>query len=474
MMRALSARPDIDLIALARTGTVHFVGIGGAGMSVLAEMLLRAGGSVSGCDAHTGVTIEALRTLGAHIDLGHGAEHVQSAVAVVATAAVPNAHPELEAARERGIPVLKRAAALGAIVNHGTVVAIAGTHGKTTTTAMTTAILTQAGLDPTGLVGGVVPGWGSGLRSGSDRLFVVEADEYDRSFLTLDPTIAVVTSVEADHLDIYGTLDAIEEAFRAFLAPVPPTGLVAICVDDPGAAALLPRVRGPRTVSYGTGQEASLRAMSVSVEQGGTVVDVTSSGQALGELFLNVPGMHNVRNALGAFAAARHLGATFEHARGGLAGFKGVTRRFEVLGEAGRITVVDDYAHHPTEIDATLTAARRMYPTARIVAAFQPHLYSRTRDFAEAFGRALATADVVWITNVFAAREQPIAGITGQMIVDATRSAGASAVNYHEDIATLVEALLPVLAAGDVALFMGAGNIDGAARAAFSRLMEGR
>ncbi|HEX6937776.1 MAG TPA: UDP-N-acetylmuramate--L-alanine ligase [Longimicrobiales bacterium] len=459
----------LDLLALARSGPVHFVGISGAGVSALAELVLRTGGRATGCDARPGAAAEALRALGAAVAQGHDPSHVADAVAVVTTAAVPADHPELAAARARGIPVLKRAQALGALVNRGTVVAIAGTHGKTTTTAMTTAILAEAGLDPTGFVGGRVPGWGSGLRAGSDRLFVVEADEYDRSFHTLRPDIAVVTTVEADHLDVYGSLEAVEEAFLQFVEPVPAGGLIAACVDDAGARRLL-EVVGGRGVSYGLAAGAALRAVEIEMRGRGSRFRLEERGEPLGVVELGVPGVHNVRNALGAIAAARHLGVDMASIGRALAAFDGVGRRFEALGEAAGVLFVDDYAHHPTEIEATLAAARGAYPERRLVAVFQPHLYTRTRDFAEAFGRALAAADAVWVADVYPAREAPIPGVTGALVADAARAAGAADVHYYADVAALRDALARALRPGDLCLTLGAGDIDETGRAVRARL----
>ncbi len=462
----------LDLRALARTGPVHFVGISGAGVSALAELVLRSGGRATGCDLRSGPAVDALRELGAEIVEGHDPSHVADAVAVVTTAAVPADHPELVEARARGIPVLKRAEALGALVNRGTVVAVAGTHGKTTTTAMTTAVLAEAGLDPTGFVGGRVPGWGSGLRAGSDRLFVVEADEYDRSFLTLQPDVAIVTTIEADHLDVYGTLEAVEAAFREFVAPVPDDGLIAACVDDAGAKRLLEEAAGERGLGYGLSADAALRAVDVEARGRGSRFMLVERGEPLGEVVLGVPGAHNVRNALAAIAAARHLGADLAAIRHALAEFRGVGRRFEALGEAGGVLFVDDYAHHPTEIEATLAAARSAYPERRLVAVFQPHLYSRTRDFAGAFGRALAGADVVWVAEVYPAREAPIPGVTGALVADAARAAGAEDVHYHPDVGTLREALAASLRSGDLCLTLGAGDIDETGRVVRERLEE--
>jgi UDP-N-acetylmuramate--alanine ligase len=386
-------------------------------------------------------------------------------VAVVMTAAVPDDHPEIAAARARGIPVLKRAKALGAIVNRGTVVGIAGTHGKTTTTTLTTTVLAAAGLDPTGFVGAHVPAWGGNLRRGDDRVYVVEADEYDRSFHQLRPTIAVVTTLEADHLDIYGSLEAVEEAFRIFVESVPDDGLVTACADDHGASRLAAALRGgpERVQTYGLNAGSMLRAEDVELDGAGARFTVREHGRVLGRAHLAAPGLHNVRNALAAVAVARRMGVEWEGIERGLAAYSGVGRRFERIAEAGGVLFVDDYAHHPTEIHATLRAARAAYPGRRLVAVFQPHLYSRTRDFAAEFGRELAAADVVFLTDIYAAREKPIPGVTGEMIAVPARAAGAD-LRYVQDRADVVQAVAADLRPGDLCITMGAGNLDEAAR----------
>lgn len=451
---------DLDLREMSRSGPVHFVGIAGAGVSALAELVLRAGGRVTGCDLRPGSVGAALESLGADIVVGHDPSHVADAVAVVTTAAVPKGHPELRAARDRGIPVLKRAAALGALVNRGRVVGIAGTHGKTTTTAMTTAVFAAAGLDPTGFVGGRVAAWGGGLRPGADRIFVVEADEYDRSFHQLRPNVAIVTTVEPDHMDIFSNLEEVEEAFREFLKPVPDDGLIAACVDDDGAGRLLSSTdHRAELLGYGLGEGARLRAVDVEAVGRASRFRVIENGRELGRLGVGAPGLHNVRNALAAFAAGRHMGVELKDARNALEEFEGVDRRFQELGEGSGVVVVDDYAHHPTEVRVTLEAARQVYPERRVVVAFQPHLYTRTRDFHTEFGRALALADSVWVTDVYPAREEPIPAVTGELVADAAREAGAN-VTYHPEIDTLPSALLRELSDGDVLLALGAGTIN--------------
>jgi UDP-N-acetylmuramate--alanine ligase len=461
----------IDLRALATGRPVHFMGMGGAGMCALAELLLRSGGRVSGCDVKDGEAMRSLERLGASVHVGHAAAHVSDASALVITAAVPADHPEVVAAREARIPVVKRAQALGDWVSSGTLVAVAGTHGKTTTTAMATEILATAGLDPTGLVGGRVPGWESNLRFGSEELFVVEADEYDRSFLTLQPDVAVITNVEADHLDIFGDFAGVRAAFADFAARTRGGGRVVVCADDHGASSLLAGLSA-FGYTYGTTAGSMLRGTSVTVDALVTSCEVYEEGLHVGTLQLRVGGRHNLLNALAAAAAARALDAEWADILRALGAFTGVGRRFERLGESEGCVVVDDYAHHPTEIRATLSAARARFPEARLVAAFQPHLFSRTQDFAGEFGSALALADATWVTDVFPAREAPIPGVTGELIVEAARAAGASDVHYHADVATLADALAPTLSAGDLLVTLGAGSIETVGRAVLRRLGE--
>ena len=449
----------VDLRALAAEQPVHFVGVGGVGMFALAELLLRQGGRVTGCDLKESQAFVDLRALGAEIHLGHDDSHVEQASALVVTSAVPAGHPEMLRARERGIPVLKRGQALGACVNAGCVVAIAGTHGKTTTTAMATEVLARAGKNPTGLVGGRVPGWSGNLRFGSDDLFVVEADEYDRSFHALTPDVAVVTNLEADHLDIYGNLEGVREGFLTFLRGMRNGGRIVACADDHGAASLLP-CAGSAGFSYGMSAGSMLRAIDVRVTSATTSCRVVEEGVGVGELTLSMGGVHNLRNALAAAAVSRALGAEWAAILEALASFRGVKRRFERLGEAHGVVVIDDYAHHPTEIEATLAAAHSMFPAARIVAAFQPHLYSRTRDFADAFGVSLASADLAYVTDVFPAREAPIPGITGETVVAALERAGLREVRYVAEVGALPEALLDELRPGDVLITLGAGSIE--------------
>ena len=458
----------LDLLERSRTGPIHFVGVCGAGMSALAEYVARSGGRATGCDARPEDAPPALEALGIPVVEGHDPSHVDGVEVVVVTAAVRPDHPELQAARARGIPVLKRAAALGALVNPGRVVAVAGTHGKTTTTALIATVLETAGLDPTAFVGGRVPAWSGGLRAGGD-LFIVEADEYDRSFLALRPDIAVVTTLEPDHMEVYGDIDALQSAFAEFLTPIPAGGRIVVCIDDPGAESLLESLPTDRVLTYGTGSRAMLRAESLARDEDGTRFRVAGLDAVAGEYRIPVPGRHNVRNALAAIAVAEHLGATPAAIRRGLAAFHGVERRFQVLGSPRGITVIDDYAHHPTEVEVTLQAARERFGDRRLVAVFQPHLYSRTRDQWRAFGRTLSAADVVWVTDVYPAREAPIEGVTGELVAGAARQAGARVV-YRPELDGLEAALADALEPGDVCLLMGAGDIHGTAHALLGHL----
>jgi UDP-N-acetylmuramate--alanine ligase len=399
---------------------------------------------------------------------------VDGARAVVVTSAVPRDHPELEAAREKGIPVIRRAEALAEAVSVGEVVAVAGTHGKTTTTVMTTEALGAAGLEPTGIVGGRVAAWNGNLSEGSDRLFVVEADEYDRSFLALAPTVAVVTSIEADHLDIYRDLTDIRETFARFARDA---RAIVLCADDAGANAL-PTPPTAEVVRYGiSSTDARLVAREVTPEpEGGSTYVPVYDGKVLPRVRLAVPGRHNVLNSLAALASGLVLGANAEGLARGIANFRGVERRFQRVGEASGVLVIDDYAHHPTEIRATLAAARAALPGRRLVVAFQPHLYSRTRDFAPQFGAALAQADEIFLTEIYPAREQPIPGVSSSLIEDAIAgvargasvethpSAGAPAppagrLAWRGERRELAAALAGAVRSGDVVITLGAGDI---------------
>jgi UDP-N-acetylmuramate--alanine ligase len=442
---------------------IHFVGIAGAGMSALAELFTRRGAVVSGCDANA-AGAEDLRRLGIAVSQGHEPSHVAGARALVVTSAMPKDHPELVAARDAGIPVVRRAEALGEAVNDGTLVGVAGTHGKSTTTVMATEALAAAGLAPTGVVGARVSAWNGNLSEGGDRVFVVEADEYDRSFLALQPSVAIVTNVEADHLDIYTDLADIRATFEEFVGRA---RWVVLCADDAGANTLATKASaevfryamGPgEPGATGGWTDARVLARDVRFVDGGAHFTVVFDGTPSGDVRLEVPGVHNVRNALAAIATGLALGVTVPAMAEGLARFRGVERRFQRLGDRRGVTVVDDYAHHPTEIAATVSAARDAYPGRRLVVAFQPHLFSRTRDFATEFGQALAAADAVFLCEIYPAREKPIEGVSASLVADALAAAGGT-LAWRGERPALAEALAAAVRPGDVVFTVGAGDI---------------
>ena len=446
---------------------VHFVGIAGAGMSGLAELLARRGIRVTGCDSNPAAAQADLSELGIQLFTGHSAEHVRGARALVFTSAVGRDHAELVAAREAGIPVVRRAEALGAAVAPGAVVGVSGTHGKTTTTVMTTMALRAAGLAPTGIAGGRVAAWGGNMSFGSDDLFVVEADEYDRSFLALDPAVAVVTNVEADHLDIYTDIEDIRATFEKYISGA---RAIVLCDDDAGARSLTVPPTA-EVIRYGIGsRDARLVAKELAPNPLGTDFTVWYDGKNEGRISLRVPGSHNVRNALAALASGLALGARPAAMAAGLEAFTGVERRFERIADVGGIAIIDDYSHHPTEIEAMIQAARASYPGRRLVVAFQPHLYSRTRDFATEFGSALARADAVFLTELYPAREQPIEGVSSNLV---ERAIGAASGNlaWRGERAALAGALSAYVRPGDVVVTVGAGDITHSARELRDALM---
>ncbi len=437
---------------------IHFVGIAGAGMSALALMARRRGVTVTGCDAEPAGASD-LAALGVEIYRGHDPRHVIGARAVVYTAALPVEHPELEAARRAGVAVVRRADALAQAVSGGTLVAVAGTHGKTTTTALVAEGLAAAGYDPTALVGGRVPGWGGNARLGGSEYFVVEADEYDRAFLSLKPALALITNVEVDHLECYGTPVAIEDAFAEFAGRA---RKLVVNGEDSGAQRVAARVSGP-VWKVGRARDAEVRIGEVKLGARHSRARLLFPGGHSVELRLSLAGMHNVINAAVAMGAVAVLGADLEKAAAALSAFPGVSRRFEVVGRAAGVWVVDDYAHHPTEVIATLRAARQRFPKARVVAVFQPHLYSRTRLMADELGRALAAADLVVVTDVYGAREEPMPGVSGRMVADAAEKHGAQ-VAWIPERAALAGYLSEVARKGDVVLTLGAGDITRVAR----------
>ena len=433
---------------------IHLVGIAGAGMSALAELFILRGARVTGCDAHP-ENARDLVARGVEVLAGHSPAHVAGARALVVTSAMPREHPELRRARELGVPVIRRAEALGEVTAGTMLVGVAGTHGKSTTTVLTTEALVAAGLNPTGYVGARVSSWNGNLRAGSAERFVVEADEYDRSFLALSPTVAVVTNLEADHMDIYADLDDLRRTFAQYVSGA---RYVVLCADDPGANAL-PSPPTAEVIRYGlTSPDARLRAVDLRREGLGTRFTVVYDDKPEGEVFIAVPGEHNVRNALAALAVGLGLGLKVSQMAPGLAAFRGVERRFQLLGEARNVLVVDDYAHHPTEVRATIRAARAAAPDRRLVVAFQPHLFSRTRDLAREFADALGEADDVFLLDIYPAREQPIAGVTSELVADVMRDAGRAPA-WRGGRESLTAALVPAVRAGDLVITMGAGDV---------------
>ncbi len=446
----------MNLFATVDPRPVHFMGIAGAGMSGLALLARQQGVTISGCDNDPSGAAD-LAALGVEIWRGHDPGHVVGARALVVTAAVPGDHPELERARALGVPVVRRADALSQAVAGGTVVAVAGTHGKTTTTVMVTEALAAAGRDPTGLAGGRVARWGGNARVGKGRreLFVVEADEFDRAFLSLAPTVAVVNNVEADHLECYGgSVAALEDAFAEFAGRA---RRAIVGADDAGAARVAARLAVP-VWRVGLGAGVDVRIADPALGERGSAARIELPGGRALALRLLVPGLHNLRNAAAALAVVHELGADLERALAALAEFGGVGRRFERVGEARGVTVVDDYAHHPTEVAATLAAARQAFPRRRVVAVFQPHLFSRTALHGEALGRALAAADVVVVAPIYAAREQPLAGVSADLVARGAAGAGATTIAVRER-AGLTERVVETVRAGDVVFTLGAGDI---------------
>jgi UDP-N-acetylmuramate--alanine ligase len=444
----------------ANLGHVHFVGIGGAGMAGIAEVLLAHGVELSGCDQARGENVERLETMGVHVDMGHSANHLEEAGLVVASSAIPEDNVELRAARERGLTVVRRAEMLGELMRLKYGIAVAGTHGKTTTTSLTGAVLTEAGLDPTVIVGGRLRVSGTGARLGKSEYLVAEADEFDRSFLRLQPILAVVTSIDRDHLDTYRDLGDIRDAFVDFASRVPFFGRAILCIDDANVQQILPELADRRILTYGLTPQAELTAADRETSEGRTRFVARSVGaEELGPVDLPMVGRHNVQNALAAIGVGLSLGIDFDVISTALAGFGGVHRRFERLGTWRGAPVIDDYAHHPTEVEATLKAAREAFPRARVLVVFQPHLYTRTKDLQQEFGRALLLADRVILTPIYPSREEPIEGVSSELIMDAARRSGhrhvVSVASFEEAEAELSEWIRE----GDVLLTLGAGDI---------------
>jgi UDP-N-acetylmuramate--alanine ligase len=447
---------------------LHFVGIGGAGMSGIAEVLLNQGYQVSGSDLAANAATRRLESLGARIRFTHAARNIHGADAVIVSTAVPADNPEVLAAREHRVPVVPRALMLAELMRLKRGIAIAGTHGKTTTTSLVASVLAEGGLDPTFVIGGRLIAAGSSARLGAGDFIVAEADESDASFLHLQPVVAVVTNIDADHMDTYEhDFERLKHAFLQFLQNLPFYGSAILCTDDPNVRAIVPMVTKP-VLTYGTGEDANLRAEAIRHDAGRMRFRARRDGGPPLEVELNLPGQHNVLNALAAIAVASELGVPYAAILKALAEFHGVGRRFQRYGEAalpggGRFTVIDDYGHHPAEMAATLEAARGAFAGRRLVLAFQPHRYTRTRDLFEDFVKVLSTADVVLLAEVYPAGEAPIIAADGRSLARALRVAGAVEPVFVEDIADMPEAIRRVAQDGDVVLTMGAGSIGNVA-----------
>lgn len=447
-----------------RVRRIHFVGIGGAGMSGIAEVLHNLKFIVTGSDAQEGATTRRLRDLGIPVAIGHDGTQVAGTDVVVISSAVSSTNPEVVAARAAKIPVIPRAEMLGELMRFQQGVAVAGTHGKTTTTSLITSVLAQGGLDPTFVIGGRLNSAGSNARLGFGEYLVAEADESDASFLHLQPVIAVVTNIDADHMDTYqGDFEKLKQAFVAFLHNLPFYGLAVLCVDDPAVRAILPEVHKP-VLTYGLSPDAQVRATGIAQDGMRMRFDVALGADAEWlRVELNQPGRHNVLNALAAVAVANELGVKREAIREGLAAFGGIGRRFQVNGYApiggGDVMFVDDYGHHPREIAATVAAAREGWPGRRLITVFQPHRYTRTRDLFQEFTTAFNDADVLFLTSIYAAGEDALPGVTAQALSEAVASHGHRDVTFVEKRADLASAMLPRLKEGDLVVTLGAGDI---------------
>ncbi len=452
---------------------IHFVGIGGVGMSGIAEVLLTLGYRVTGSDARRSETVERLERLGAKVYVGHAAAQVEGAHVVVSSSAVARDNVEVAAARQRGIPVIARAEMLAELMRLKYGIAIAGTHGKTTTTSMVAAVLATGGFDPTVVVGGRVHGLGTNARLGQGEFLVAEADESDGSFLKLTPTIAVVTTVDAEHLDHYPDLDAIVAAFLAFVNKVPFYGCAVVCLDDLNLQRMIPKMMDKRVVTYGLEAGADVTARRLQFAEMRSTCEVVHRGVSLGTMNLQIPGRHNVLNALAATAVALDLEMPFPKIQTALAGFAGVQRRFQIRGTARDVLVVDDYGHHPVEIRATLAAAKAGFDR-RVITVFQPHRYSRTQHLRDDFLTAFYQSDVLIVMDIYAAGEAPIPGVHARDLADGIAAHGHREVLYlGSDRAAIIDYLCESTRAGDLVLTLGAGDVGQLGGELLQRLGDG-
>lgn len=440
-----------------RVKDVHFVGIGGVGMSSIAEILLALGFRVSGSDLAESGTTERLRELGARVWIGHSSEHLEKADCVVVSSAIGVDNPEIVSARERRIPVIPRAEMLAELMRMQTSIAVAGMHGKTTTTSMIASVLTEAGLDPTVLIGGKLDHLGGGAHLGQGDLLVAEADESDRSFLKLFPTIALITNIDLEHMDCYSSMDEIRAAFLEFINRIPFYGYAILCLDDPQLQNIVPLVE-KRFITYGLSSQAVIRGVKPHFEGGITRFTVYKEDRLLGEVRLPMPGIHNAIDALAAIAVADVFDVPFEHTKRALDTFPGVQRRFTLRGRAAGVTVIDDYGHHPAEIRAVLQAASQIVDR-RIAVLFQPHRYSRTKALFNDFLTAFHNADLLYVMDIYPASERPIEGVTGEALCEGIRSRGHKTARFVSDRKTIPREIAKDLEAGDMLITLGAGDV---------------
>ncbi|MDP6339461.1 MAG: UDP-N-acetylmuramate--L-alanine ligase [Candidatus Marinimicrobia bacterium] len=441
-----------------KVNKVHFVGIGGIGMSGIAELLLNLGFTITGSDLNDSEIIQNLKARGAMVFEGHNASHVCDCEVLVYSSAVPKDNPELIAALEKSIPIIKRAEMLGELIAlKQTSIGVGGTHGKTSTSSMIGALLSNAGLDPTLVVGGLVKNIDTNSQLGSGDLIVVEADEYDKSFLQLKSTIAVITNIEQEHMDCYADLDDLHNSFAQFANSVPFYGAVVACLDSPGVQDIIPKIKRP-VITYGFSSQAEISAKKIRTNKTETKYSLYQNNQKCGDVTLQVPGRHNVLNSLAATAIGFEMGLDAKSIVAGIGSYGGVRRRFEIKGIARDVMVVDDYAHHPTEVSATLQAARDGWER-RIIAVFQPHLFSRTRDFYKEFAAAFMDSDILIVTDIYPAREKPIDGVTGKLVYEAAKSTGHKNVYYIPDLEDLQIALDNTIQENDMVITIGAGTI---------------
>ncbi|MDR1038969.1 MAG: UDP-N-acetylmuramate--L-alanine ligase [Deltaproteobacteria bacterium] len=452
--------------------SIHFVGIGGIGMSGIAEVLHNLGHDVSGSDLAEGAQTRRLAGLGIDVRLGHDSAHLNGADVVVVSSAVRDDNPEVAAAREQRIPVIPRAEMLSELMRLKTSVAVAGSHGKTFTCSLLGTVLTEGGLDPTLVIGGRVDNLGVNARLGQGDYLVAEADESDGSFLLLSPTVAVVTNIDREHMNYYRDMDHLRDTFLTFINRVPFYGAAILCLDDPGVQGLIPRVR-KRCVTYGLSAQSSVTARNIVREDWGHSFELWAAGELQGTLRVNIPGRHNVLNTLAAAAVSREMGIGFGDLKRGVERLSGVGRRFERKGEAGGISVLDDYGHHPTEIRATLTALAETFPDSRRLVVFQPHRHTRTRDLFEEFLTSFNQADLLWIADVYAAGEDPLEGADSRSLCEALRSHGHGGVRYVGRVSAIPGEVLKEARAGDVILTLGAGNVWEAGTEILRRLQGG-